>query len=72
MKKHIPVIATLLLGIALGSGVMLLVLGRGNRPLGGGQEGSGGDHDTTDADQDLIEGFAVTSGAAWLASATLS
>jgi len=70
MKEHLPVVATLILGIALGGGCMFFVLVRLNPPSQVRQGGSVDDRDATenaaDADSDpTLDGrFAVTSGAA--------
>lgn len=66
MKKQLPVIVTLIFGIAIGCGLMFL-LQRGPNPLppvGPGDPGTGTVEDGSDADAKLDGHFAVTSGAA--------
>ena len=66
MKKHIPVMLTLLVGIALGGACMFLVLGPAKLPSITDQEGATGDAKAKAADGDpvLAGQFAVTTGAA--------
>ncbi|MDA1052662.1 MAG: tetratricopeptide repeat protein [Planctomycetota bacterium] len=68
MKKHLPVVVTLILGIALGGGCMFFLLQRMNPPPPAGPGGSVRDKAKEDGDADgdsTLDGrFAVTSGAA--------